>query len=98
MPALRHAQQVWAAHQPWLERFGVPLTISGGVNAFTGQYLAQPAYGFIAGAAAGTIARQVVWPYLALDSGGLNPVPPSQALKAAQQGVARVLSTATTAV
>ena len=40
------------------------VTISGGINAQTAEYLNAPEHGFIAGVGMGTVARQAVWPYL----------------------------------
>lgn len=39
----------------------MPVTISGGINRQTADYLRDSAYGFVAGVGMGTVARRAVW-------------------------------------
>ncbi len=47
------------------------ITISGGINETTADYLQQSTHSFIAGVGMGTVARRKVWPFLEA-SGGLQ--------------------------
>lgn len=75
-PALEAALEVlsWQLG-PW------PITISGGVNAYTARFLQEPHYQPIAGAAMGTMARKAVWHWLKSDSSS----PTETALQTARQ-------------
>jgi Fe-S-cluster-containing hydrogenase component 2 len=60
LPALSGAQMVysqWRTHFPG-QPFPFRLTISGGVNTHTVNYMAQDAFSFVDGVAIGTVARQ----------------------------------------
>jgi ferredoxin len=60
LPALSGAQLVhsqWSRHYPG-RPFPFALTVSGGVNTHTAQYVLQDAFGFVDGVAMGTVARQ----------------------------------------
>jgi Fe-S-cluster-containing hydrogenase component 2 len=57
----------------------LPITVSGGINAYTAEWLLQAPYTFISGAGLGTVARQAVWPYIQGQEPDLK-----QALKAAK--------------
>ncbi|MBK8189099.1 MAG: 4Fe-4S dicluster domain-containing protein [Vampirovibrionales bacterium] len=63
LPSLQAARAFWQVHGA---RFPF-ITVSGGVNAATADYLRQSPYAFISGAGMGTVARRAVWDALASD-------------------------------
>ncbi len=70
LPVLRAAMAFKAQTQ---DQFPF-ITLSGGVNAQTADYLNQPQYQFIAGVGMGTVARQAVWHHLKpTEEGSLSP-------------------------
>ncbi len=77
VPALEAARLSCDRLRPWLEAGQVFLTISGGINHQTAQYLQQSAYHMIQGVGMGTYARQKVWPFL------FGPAQEGEALAAA---------------
>ena len=58
-PALEAA--VWMAKQLAAHGESFPITISGGINTHTAQWLSKTRYGFIAGVGMGTMARKAIW-------------------------------------
>lgn len=82
--ASRPALEAARAFAPFLPE-NCYLTISGGINDITAQWLADPAYAAIQGVGMGTFARQAVWQQL---------LQPSQALPIAQAMVGHFRSLA----
>ncbi len=58
-PALEAA--VWMAKQLASHGGNFPITISGGINTHTAQWLSETRYDFIAGVGMGTMARKAIW-------------------------------------